>query len=217
VKVARRWRHGRLIPTLYDFFAERERFARIGARVLWSADAGPMYAPVPELAPGAAVLDLPCGGGLAFRGVPGGEPGPRYVAADLSPVMLGRARAEAARRGVRVAFAQLSADRLPFTDGTFDLCLSYNGLHCFPDPAAAVAEMARVLRPGGVLRGCAVVTGAGARQDALIAFLRRSGDFGGAGPAGDVRGWLAAAGLEPEVDPSGAMAFFRGVKPGSRT
>jgi ubiquinone/menaquinone biosynthesis C-methylase UbiE len=215
--VARRWRYGYLVPTLYDFFAERERFARVGGRVLWSADASPMFAPVPELVPGAAVLDLPCGGGLAFRGLPKGRPAPRYVAADVSPVMLGRARAEAARRGVRVALAQLSADRLPFCDGAFDLCLSYNGLHCFAAPAAAVAEMARVLRPGGVLRGCAVVTGAGARQDALIGVLRRSGDFGGAGSTADLRDWLAAAGLtEPEVAASGAMAFFRAAKPGPR-
>jgi ubiquinone/menaquinone biosynthesis C-methylase UbiE len=214
MRVARRWRYGRVIPTVYDFFAERERLARVGGRLLWSADARPMFAPVPELAPGAAVLDLPCGGGLAFRGVPSG-PAPRYVAADLSPVMLERARVEAARRGVQVALAQLSADRLPFSGAVFDLCLSYNGLHCFGDPAAVIAEIARVLRPGGTLRGCAVVTGAGARQDAVIALLRRSGDFRGAGTTGDLRGWLTAAGLaEPEVRASGAMAFFRAVKPG---
>lgn len=208
-----RWRHGRIFPPAYDFFAERERFARVGGRLLWSADVSPMYAPVPELVPGAAVLDLPCGGGVAFRALPREDPVAGYVAADLSRLMLRRARAEAARLGVRVAFAQLGADRLPFRDETFDLCLSYNGLHCFPDPAGAVAEMARVLRPGGVLRGCAVVTGAGLRQDAAIAFIRRSGDFPGAGSAADLRGRLAASLADPQVRTSGAMAFFRAVRP----
>jgi ubiquinone/menaquinone biosynthesis C-methylase UbiE len=162
------------------------------------------------------MLDVPCGGGLAFRGVPRGA-GPRYVAADLSPVMLRRARAEARRRGLRVAFAQLNMERLPFPHGTFDLCVSYNGLHCLPDPASAVAEMARVLRPGGVLRGSAVVTGTGRRADALIALLRWKGDFGATGGVADLRDRLVAAGLEDvEVTRSGALACFSAVKPGAR-
>jgi SAM-dependent methyltransferase len=219
VRVERHWRHHRLIPVIYDFVVEHERLAWLGGRVLWGVDVRGLYdafAEAGRLPPGVAVLDVPCGGGVAFRGVPRGAD-LRYVAADLSPVMLRRARAEAGRRGLPAAFAQLSVDRLPFPPATFDLCVTYNGLHCLPDPASAVAEMARVLRPGGVLRGSAVVTGAGRRFDALIAVFRRKGDFGAPGDEADLRGWLDAAGLTAvSVTRSGAVAAFSAVKPGTR-
>ena len=213
----RHWRHHRLIPAVYDFAVERERIARPAGRLLWGADVRALHDSFGELARlprGAAVLDVPCGGGVAFRGVPRGA-GLRYAAADLSPLMLARARAEARRRGLDVALTHASVDRLPYADGAFDLCVTYNGLHCLPDPAAAVAEMARVLRPGGVLRGSAVVTGAGPRQDLLIALLRALGDFGAPGSLADLRGWLDTAGLDTaEVTVTGALACFSAVKPG---
>ncbi|GAB2860315.1 class I SAM-dependent methyltransferase [Actinoallomurus bryophytorum] len=215
--VERHWRHQRLIPAVYDFVVEHERLARLGGRVLWGVDVRAMYASFAEagrLPTGAAVLDVPCGGGVAFRGVPPGAD-LRYVAADLSPMMLRRARAEAGRRGLPAVFVRLSVDRLPFPPSAFDLCVTYNGLHCLPDPTSAVAEMARVLRPGGVLRGSAVVTGAGRRFDALIAVFRWRGDFGAPGDVTDLRGWLSAAGLEAvSVSRSGALAHFSAVKPG---
>jgi ubiquinone/menaquinone biosynthesis C-methylase UbiE len=211
-----RWRRRRPTAAIYDFAVEHEPIARLGGRLLWGADVGPMYASFAEigrLPPGGAVLDVPCGGGVAFRGVPPGSD-LRYVAADLSPQMLGRARAEAARRRLDVAFTRVSAGRLPFPAGTFDLCVTYNGLHCFPAPAAAIAELARVLRPGGTLRGSTVVTGAGTRQDALVALFRRRGDFADPGSAADLRAWLEAAGLRVSaLTTTGALACFSAVEP----
>ena len=208
------WRTARVVPVMYDLAVEREWFARPVGRLMWGADVRPMYAAFAEasrLPPGSAVLDVPCGGGVAFRGL---STGLRYVAADLSPVMLGRARAEARRRGADVALVQASVDGLPFPDGVFDLCTTWNGLHCLPEPEAAVREIARVLRPGGTLRGSAVVTGAGRRQDALIAVFRRTGDFGAPGSVADLAEWLAAAGLrDVTVRPGGALAIFTAVKP----
>jgi ubiquinone/menaquinone biosynthesis C-methylase UbiE len=210
------WKRRGLIPAIYDFAVEHEPIARLGGRVLWGADVRPMYASfagIGRLPPGSAVLDVPCGGGVAFRGVPPGTD-LRYVAVDLSPLMLGRARAEAVRRGLGAGFVRGNADRLPFADGAFDLCVTYNGLHCFDDPAAAVAELARVLRPGGTLRGSAVVTGAGVRQDAFVALLRRRGDFGSPGSAADLHTWLEAAGLRTtELTRTGALACFAAVRP----
>lgn len=106
----------------------------------------------------------------------------RYVAADLSPVMLRRARAEAKRRDLdQIEFIEDDVEALPFEDGSFDLCVSYTGLHCFPNPAAAVSEIARVLRPGGVVRGSMVVRRAGLRQDAFVRLYQVAGVFGPSG------------------------------------
>jgi ubiquinone/menaquinone biosynthesis C-methylase UbiE len=208
----RDWRHARLTASVYDFGIEHERLGRIGGRLLWGADLTRFYRDVEglrTLVTGALVLDVPCGGGIAFRGLPK-EGSYRYVALDLSPVMLRRARANAERHGLaHIGFVQGSVTELPHQDGIFDLCLSYFGLHCFPDPPAALAEMARILRPGGRLRGSAIVRGSGLRQDVVISLFQRSGTFATVGTAENLSSWLAMTGLdEISVDRDGAVAFF---------
>jgi ubiquinone/menaquinone biosynthesis C-methylase UbiE len=55
--------------------------------------------------------------------------------------MLRRARAEADRCGIHwIEFAEADVEALPFEDRSFDLALTYTGLHCFPDPSAATAK-----------------------------------------------------------------------------
>ncbi|MFC6080510.1 class I SAM-dependent methyltransferase [Sphaerisporangium aureirubrum] len=206
------WRHARLTAFVYDFGIEREWLGRIGGRLVWGADLSRFYRDIHDLRTrleGGRILDVACGGGTAFRGLP--EEGPhRYVALDLSPVMLRRARANARRHGLRdIGFVQASVTALPYRQGGFDLCLSYFGLHCFPDPQAALTEMARVLRPGGRLQGTTVVSGGGLRQDTVISLFRRGGVFGDVGSAENLSSRLAAAGLgEISVERDGAVAFF---------
>jgi ubiquinone/menaquinone biosynthesis C-methylase UbiE len=72
-------------------------------------------------------------------------------ATDLSPGMLDACRANAGRLGCRLASAAGDAERLPYADGTFDLVVGHAFLHHLPDYACAIAEMRRVLRPGGAL------------------------------------------------------------------
>lgn len=105
----------------------------------------------------ASVLDAACGTGVhavAFAGW-----GLRTAAADLSPAMIERAQEHARAAGVDVALAVAGFGRLedafPGDAGTFDAvtCLG-NSLPHLPDDAAldaALADMARMLRPGGVL------------------------------------------------------------------
>jgi len=110
-------------------------------------------------------------------------------------MMLRRARAEAQRRALdQIEFIAADDEALPFDDASFDVCVSYTGLHCFPDPAAAVSEIARVLRPGGVVCGSMVVRRAGLRQDAFVRLYEVAGVFGPSGtPTSWHRGWLTRA------------------------
>ena len=72
-----------------------------------------------------------------------------YTALDLTPAMLQRAGRRAARLGLPVALAEASASLLPFEDEGFDAVILHLILAVVPDPAAALREVARVLRPGG--------------------------------------------------------------------
>jgi len=211
--VTERWRTERVMAAMYDAGVKHDRAATLGARAMWGADMRRMFADVARLADtpaGTSVLDIPCGGGFALRGLSSGRP-VRYVAADISPYMLQLARREANRRGVHDAIEFVEADvtALQFDDASFDLCVTYNGLHCLPDPRAALAELARVLRPGGTLRGTSCVKGRGARKDVLIAMLRRAGVFGNAPRAGEIETWLREFDFDVvRLEHSGAVEFF---------
>jgi ubiquinone/menaquinone biosynthesis C-methylase UbiE len=211
--VTERWRTERVTAAVYDAAVKHDRVAMVGAWAMWGADMRRMFADVARLADapvGTSVLDIPCGGGFALRGLSPGQP-VRYVAADISPHMLQLARREANRREVHDAIEFIEADvtALRFDEASFDLCVTYNGLHCLPDPRAALAELTRVLRLGGTLRGTSCVIGRGPRQDALIAILRRAGLFGNAPHAGEIETWLTEFGFDVvTLEHSGAVEFF---------
>jgi ubiquinone/menaquinone biosynthesis C-methylase UbiE len=70
---------------------------------------------------------------------------------ELSPAMLDIARTRAAELGREVELREADAEDLPFADGSFDTVVCTLSLCTIPDHARAIAEMARVLRPGGRL------------------------------------------------------------------
>ena len=94
------------------------------------------------------MLDLCCGSGdLAFRAEARGA-GP-VVGADFTLPMLAVARRRRDARGSRSEFVQADALRLPFANGCFDAITVGYGLRNIADIPAALAEMRRVLAPGG--------------------------------------------------------------------
>jgi 2-polyprenyl-6-hydroxyphenyl methylase/3-demethylubiquinone-9 3-methyltransferase len=95
---------------------------------------------------GARVLDAGCGGGLVAKGLI--DAGMSVVGLDLSVLALGVAR-RAAGDGFRPAAGRI--ERLPFADESFDAIVAPDVLEHIPDLPAAVADLARVLRPGGSL------------------------------------------------------------------
>jgi len=97
-----------------------------------------------------AMLDVGCGPGhLSFALAPHFR---HVVATDLSPSMLVTARAAAVQRALpQIQVQQAAAQTLPFPDAHFDLVASRYSAHHWHDVAAALQEMRRVVRPGGML------------------------------------------------------------------
>ena len=100
-----------------------------------------------KIAPGQAVLDVACGTGVVA--ITAARAGARVRALDLSPTLLERARENARVTGVEVDFIAGDAEALPYPDSSFDVVLSQCGHMFAPRPEVAVAEMMRVLKPGG--------------------------------------------------------------------
>jgi ubiquinone/menaquinone biosynthesis C-methylase UbiE len=92
-----------------------------------------------------AVLDVGCGTG---RNLPLLRPGVRVIGLELSAEALARAR----RRAPGVPLVQGDAEALPFRSGVFDTVMSGLVFCSVPDAARGLAEVKRVLKPGGALR-----------------------------------------------------------------
>ena len=103
------------------------------------------------IAPDATVLDVGCGGGRTVAALARVASRGRVVGVDHSAESAAIARhtnAAAIAQG-RVAIGQASVSRLPFPDATFDLVTAVETHYYWPDLAADVREVARVLRPRG--------------------------------------------------------------------
>jgi SAM-dependent methyltransferase len=197
---------------VYDFYIERPLLARLVLRAMWGVDPRPFYrslTAVDELPAGATVLDVPCGGGVALRGLRPGQ-AVHWVGVDIEPAMLARTRRRAGRHpGADIQLIEGDMCRLPLADASVDLCLSYGGLHCLSRPQDALAEMTRCLRPGGRLLGRTFLSHGSRRQRLLL----RNEDFGSTGSAEDLRRWLHGAGLsDVSVDRSDGLTVFEAIR-----
>jgi ubiquinone/menaquinone biosynthesis C-methylase UbiE len=195
----------------YSTYMERPRLSRIIARLVWGADVSPYYesmAAIAEVPAGGTIVDCPCGAGPALRALAPRQQ-VRYLGIDLSPAMLRRAKKKVRARDLsQVELVHDSATAIPLGDDSADLFLSYWGLHCFDDPAAALAEAARVLKPGGRLVGCAILAGEESRRQRLLVNAGR-GDFGNPGTEAEVTTWLQDVGFaRPRLQRSGTMLYF---------
>ena len=101
------------------------------------------YPRVLDVATGTARLPLTLLRQPDFRGY--------VVGLDLSAKMLEQARRNTARLRGRLDLVRQRADQLPFRDACFDVVTCLEALEFMPDPQRVVAEMVRVLRPGGLL------------------------------------------------------------------
>lgn len=88
---------------------------------------------------------------------------------DYSLGMMNRAKERAKGEGIEnISFVQGDVGNLPFEDESFDIVLSMNGLHVFPDKEGAFKETFRVLKKGGIFCGCTYIRGECKRTDWFI-------------------------------------------------
>jgi SAM-dependent methyltransferase len=98
---------------------------------------------------GRSVLDIGCG--LGGKTVAYTEAGAWAVGVDIAPEHIAQSISFARARGAAIPFLVGDAGALPFPDCVFDLVVANDAMEHFPDPEAALAEIVRVVRPGGVI------------------------------------------------------------------
>jgi ubiquinone/menaquinone biosynthesis C-methylase UbiE len=106
---------------------------------------------LPRLKPGSRVLDAGCGPGtitlgLARKAAPG-----QVIGIDVEDSQFTASRREAQREGLNIEFRRASVYELPFENQSFDAVFSHALLEHLTEPAAAIAEFRRVLKPGSVI------------------------------------------------------------------
>ena len=103
------------------------------------------------------LLEVPVGTGVLTMPVYRELPDAEISCLDYSEKMMASAREKALQAGIsNINFLQGDVGALPFEDCSFDIVLSLNGFHAFPDKEAAYRETFRVLKPGGTFCGCFV-------------------------------------------------------------
>lgn len=136
------------VATMFDGIAKRydlmNDVAALGQVGMWRE----LMVEALEVSPGDMVLDLAAGTGTSSAAISGA--GARVVAADFSLGMMTEGR----RRGAPVPFVGADAQHLPFATDSFDAAVISFGLRNVQDPQAGLAEMVRVVRPGGRVVVC---------------------------------------------------------------
>jgi len=139
------------------------------------------------LQPGMHVADVGCGTGFLAEGL--APRVARVYAIDASPEMLEVACRNLSAHG-NVTYLVAPGDAIPLPSGSLDACLANMYLHHCPDPALAIREMARLLRPGGVL----VLTDMDRHQQEWM--KQEMADLWLGFERPEVARWFAEAGLE---------------------
>jgi len=118
------------------------------------------------------LLEVPVGTGVLSMPVYRDLPNAEITCLDYSADMMAAAQKRAKAAGLNnVTFRQGDVGALPFDDETFDIVLSLNGFHAFPDKDAAYGETFRVLKKDGTFCGCFYIQEGCRRTDWFIEHL----------------------------------------------
>jgi ubiquinone/menaquinone biosynthesis C-methylase UbiE len=133
-------RFGEWAPTYDRSYLQRLIFEPVQKTVL---ELAAETAPRPN-----AILDIGCGTGRLLRGAEQRFPGASLEGVDAAAGMVAQAKASIGP-AERINFQQATAERLPFPDAQFDLVLSTMTFHHWADQRQGIAEIKRVMTPGG--------------------------------------------------------------------
>ena len=115
------------------------------------------------------LLEVPVGTGVLTMPVYKELPEAEITCLDYSAAMMETAQKRAENAGIKnITFVQGDVGALPFEDESFDIVLSLNGFHAFPDKEAAYREAYRVLKKGGTFCSCFYIQGGCKRTDRFI-------------------------------------------------
>lgn len=118
------------------------------------------------------MLEVPVGTGILTMPLYKDLPKADITCLDYSEDMMASAQEKAKAFGIQnITFLQGDVGALPFESNSFDLVLSLNGFHAFPDKEKAYSEILRVLKPGGIFCGCFYIKGECRRTDWFIQHL----------------------------------------------
>ena len=124
------------------------------------------------------LLEVPVGTGILTMPLYQTLPQADITCLDYSSDMIGQAQEKAERLHLEnVTFRQGDVGALPFADGAFDIVLSLNGFHAFPDKEAAYREVFRVLKSGGTFCGCFYVAGECKQSDWFVRHIYEKTGF----------------------------------------
>lgn len=136
-------------PGLFNFSSVPDGYRRFLQPAMFDPWAQELLAFVPPRG-GDVVLDVAAGtGAVAHAAAAIVGPSGRVIASDISPLMLAESRLEPTDDRAAVEPLESPADHLALPDGTVDVAYCQQGLQFMPDRTAVVAEILRVLRPGG--------------------------------------------------------------------
>ena len=127
----------------------KRAWATFGPTEMLTASVAPRLVRYAGVTPGARVLDVGCGTGIAA--LTAARLGARVTGIDLTPELVAHARENAAVMNLDVELSEADAEALPFDDAAFDVVLSQFAHMFAPRPEVAIAEMLRVLKPGGTI------------------------------------------------------------------
>ena len=203
---------------IYDNVLTQDKWwSRLYIKLFWSGvDDNEIAAKVLRYIPdefAGKLLDVPVGTAVftyqKYKQMPDAD----ITCLDYSEDMLAQARQ---RLGdcANITLMQGDVGQLPFQNGSFDIVMSMNGFHAFPDKRAAFRETYRVLKRGGSFIGCWYIRGESSMTDTLVKqILTRKGWFT---PPFDTAAQLRRK-LEKGYDlrefhVEGSMVYFCGVK-----
>jgi SAM-dependent methyltransferase len=129
--------------------AQKKGWAHFAPLETHTTPAAAMLVAHARVGSGQRVLDVACGTGVVA--VTAARQGAQVAGLDFTPELIARARENSALAEVQVDWREGDAEELPFDDASFDVVLSQFGHIFAPRPDVAVAEMTRVLKPGGTL------------------------------------------------------------------